>query len=164
MTPMETARKIVAETFDRYEWRDYKDPDTLVDAIAEALQHESNAQLDRDRAVIADAKQTARIFHDAWSEVDGQRCEMLQKIKQQAVEITQCKTHQDFLFNELRKFAEAFKWLDKNHWDCMWTTTLQQPRWVIGNRVTGDEIAEGKTMYEAICNARTALEGEGWKW
>lgn len=81
MTPMETARKIVSETFDHYEWSDDKDPGTLIADIAAAIQHESQAQLDRDRDVVEAAKKACQIHHDAWTSADGERCVLLEQAK-----------------------------------------------------------------------------------
>jgi len=160
MTPTETAERIASA----HMHRDNPLYESLASAITTAIQAASDAQLNRDRAVIEATKKAARIHRDAWDHIDGQRCVMLQKIGDYQEQMMRHRNHQAFLSNELKKFSGAMEWMDKNRWDCIWTTTLQQPRWVIGNRVTGDEIAEGKTMHEAICNARAALEGEGWRW
>jgi hypothetical protein len=46
--------------------------------------------------------------------------------------------------------VRALDWLEERHWDVLFVSTLQMPRWVVGNCDNDDEIAEGATPPEAI--------------
>lgn len=118
MTPMEIARKIVDEHFwtdiyGRVDWRDDKSINTLSATIAEALQRESNAQLDRDRAVIQAAKKAARIHFNAWSSIDGRMCVLLEKIKRQRKRLVVEFKCNESLAKDLRNYREAIEWMGR---------------------------------------------------
>ena len=52
---------------------------------------------------------------------------------------------------------QVIAWLERNHYDLIYTTTWNNPRWVVGNRHNDDEIAQGATILEAISKASQEL-------
>lgn len=79
-TPRQAAERIV-----RWDLDDPPTEESLIDAIATAIQAASNAQLDRDRAVIDAAEKACQVYHDAWKIADDERM-LLRK----SVELLRC--------------------------------------------------------------------------
>lgn len=125
MTPTQTARKIVADV------QIHGDYDQRALDIAEALQRESNAPLDRDRAVIEAAKKAARIHQNAWNDIDGRMCVLLEKIERQRKRLAVESRCNESLAKDLRNYREAMEWMGR-------TATMS---------------GEGRAIYEALRKA-----------
>jgi len=109
MTPTETAERIASA----HMHRDNPLYESLASAITTAIQAASDAQLNRDRAVIEAAKKAARIHRDAWNDADGKVCVLLEKVERQRKMLAVESRCNESLAKDLRNYREAIEWMGR---------------------------------------------------